>query len=395
MKITIVSLVTLAIGIAIGVFSSWSEFYGEQVPSKAILAAIAERGSEVPSDGPKVVVDGGEVFNFGTMDRGSKGEHDFVFRNAGNKPLVITMGETTCKCTAAASGGKPMVKGDKQTIAPGQTFTMTLDWVIKLSEPDFSQSAEFKTNDPRREVVRLLIHGRTVEAVEFSSPSLEIPGVTLNEPAAGEIAIYSHRKEKLEIVKHTWEDSETKDYFGVTFVPLSEEEAISKWATGGMTMRVHVKPGLPLGITRQSLSLKFNYVGIEPQVIPIEVRIVGDISLLGPKVPAGGTVVLLGSVDSNVGLTHTVYLHIKGPHREMTNFEIERLEPTGSLTAKLEAPVTLSPTVKRVPIRIEIPAGAPTGNYAKSDGSPTGLIVLKTTHPTIKQMVIPVLFVVR
>ena len=66
-----------------------------------------------------------------------------------------------------------MKKGDKQTIAPGQSFTLTLDWTIKLAQSDFTQSAEFRTTDPRREIVRLLIHGRTVEAVEFMPASLQ------------------------------------------------------------------------------------------------------------------------------------------------------------------------------------------------------------------------------
>ncbi|MFN0020934.1 MAG: DUF1573 domain-containing protein [Pirellulaceae bacterium] len=395
MKIIILAILALVIGIAVGIFCTSREFDGERVPSKFVLAVLEEQESKIPSDGPRVTVDGGEVHDFGTMDRGSTGEHPFVFRNAGTKPLVIKVGETTCKCTAAAAGGKPLVKGEKITILPGESFKVTLDWVIKQASPDFSQSAEFETTDPRRGIVRLLIHGKTVNAIEINPPTLEISGVTSEEPAVGEISIYSHRDQELKIIKHTWEVGDLKDYFEATFSPISAAEARANGAKGGMTMRVRVKPGLPLGIIRQAITLSTNYEGFIPQVIPIEVKVVGDITLHGSKVPSGATLVTLGAIDQNAGMSHTVYLHVKGPHRELTNFEVERTEPAGSLTATLEPAVAISPTVKRIPIRIEIPAGAPLATLTGSNKSPTGLIFLKTTHPKIKQMVIPVLFVVR
>src|SRR6187401_2051670 len=200
MKITILAVLALVLGIAVGIFCTSREFDGERVPSKLTLAVLEEKESKIPTDGPRVTVDGGEVHDFGTMDHGSTGKHDFVFRSVGTKPLVIKMGETTCKCTAAAAGGKPLAKGEKITILPGDSFKVTLDWVIKQASPDFSQSAEFETTDPRRSIVRLLIHGKTVNAIEFSPSTLEISGVTADEPAVGEISIYSHREQELKIL---------------------------------------------------------------------------------------------------------------------------------------------------------------------------------------------------
>ena len=395
MKIAALILIALAIGIGAGLYASYREFEGERLPTKMTLAVLAERdNASGAGEGPKVVVEGGEIHDFGTMDRGSKGQHEFIFRNTGNEPLDITLTDFTCKCTAAAVGGKPMVKGDKQTIPLGGSFSLTLEWSIKFADKDFSQSAEFSTNDPRREIVRLLIHGRTVDAIELENQSLSISGVSANEPAIAELSIYSHRDEELKIVKHSWQDTESAKFLEATFSPLPPEEARRFGARGGVKMRVAVRPGLPLGVTRQSISLKTNYQGIEPQVIPVEIRIVGDITLLGPKVSSGGTSIVLGTVEQKAGISHTVYLHIKGPHREMTQVQIEKLEPD-FLQVTLEEPVAISPTVKRIPIRIEIPAGAPLGSYLKSAESKAGQITLKTTHPQIKQVVIPVSFVVR
>ena len=395
MKITILALIALVLGIGIGTYTSWREFKEERLPTKLTLAVIAERDTKIPSDGPKVVVDGGEIYDFGTMDRGSSGKHDFVFRNVGNMPLVITMQTTTCKCTAAASGGKKMEKGTSQTIPPGGTFPITLDWVIKQAQPDFSQSAEFRTTDPRREIVRLLIHGRTVDAIELSPASLQIPSATADESVAGIVSILSHRDEELKILSHSLRDTESKDFFTVTFKPLSPAEAGAQAAKGGLTIRVAFKPSLPLRTTTRIITLKTNYEGIEPQMIPVEIQIVGDISLLGPKVSTGSNLVNLGAVEQKAGLTHTVYLHIKGPHREMTELEVESAEPATSLKATLGDAVALSPTVKRIPLKIEIPADAPIGNYLGVSNSQTGRVILKTTHPKIKQLVIPVKFAVQ
>jgi hypothetical protein len=396
MRITIVAMIALAIGITAGVYGSWREFSHEKLPTKMLLAVLDERESSTPQgQGPKVVVEGGEIFDFGTMDRGSSGKHDFVFRNAGNEPLVLTMGETTCKCTAMSSGGKAMKAKDQETIPPGGSFTVTLEWGIKVTEKSFSQSAEFTTNDPRRETVRLLIHGRTVNAIEPADERLVFPNISANAGAVADMFIYSHRDQELKILKHEWTNADSKEFLDVAFLPLPDGEAAKRGARGGVRMRVAVKPGLRLGKTLQHITLSTNYEGIENLVIPVEINVVGDITLMGPKVRPGTTTVVLGTVDQKEGLTHTVYLLVKGPHRDQTAPEIVEVVPSDSLRATLGEPLTDSPTVKRIPITLKIPKGALRGNFLGTSDSKTGRIVLKTNHPQVKEIVIPVMFLVQ
>jgi len=394
-KIAIFAIIALAVGIAAGVFTSYREFDGERVPTKMILAVLDEKSDvTAPNQGPKIVVEGGESFDFGTQDRGSKGKHDFEIRNIGNQPVVLKMIDKTCQCTVPAIDGKPIEKGDKITIEAGKSFTITLEWSIKVAQPNFSQSVEFSTDDPKREVLKLLIHGKTVEAIELSEGSLIFPATSASEPAAAELDILSHRDQNLKITKHVWQDESTASFFEVTFLPMSKDDVYKSAARGGVTMRVVVKPGLPLGMTRNMITVTTNYAGMDPQNIPVEIRIVGDISLLGPKVPENGTSVSLGTIEQNKGVVHTVYLNIKGAHRDATEVQIEKVEPE-SLRATLEAPLTDTPSVKRIPIRIEVPAGSPLGNFTGTDNSKRGRIVIKTTHPQIPEIVIPVYFLVR
>ena len=196
-------------------------------------------------------------------------------------------------------------------------------------------------------------------------------------------------------MKHQWLDNESQNFLEATFLPLPEGDAARKGARGGVRVRVSVKPGLPLGKTLQQLSLTSNYEGIEISPIPVDINVVGDITLIGPKVRTGTTNVVLGTIEQKTGMTHTVYLLVKGPHRDQTEVQITEVMPAASLKATLGAPLTDSPTVKRIPINIEIPPGALRGNYLGTDDSKTGRIVLTTNHPQIKQMVIPVMFLVQ
>src|SRR4029079_6041355 len=98
----------------------------------------------------------------------------------------------------------------------------------------------------------------------------------------------------------------------------------------------------------------------------------------------------LGSIDQKVGMTHTVYLHIKGPHRDMTDVEVESVEPA-SLLATLEKPLTDSPAVKRIPLKLEVPAGVPLANFLGTDNSKTGRIIIQNNHTATKQIILPLI----
>src|SRR5204863_7476121 len=111
-----------------------------------------------------------------------------------------------------------------------------------------------------------------------------------------ELALYSHREQELKIAKYAWQNSDAKEFLDVSFSPLPVDDARDHGARGGVVVRVSLKPGLPLGVTTHRLILTTNYEGIEPQVVPVNIRIVGDISLLGSRIPAGKTYVALGSI---------------------------------------------------------------------------------------------------
>ncbi|HYW79937.1 MAG TPA: DUF1573 domain-containing protein [Thermoguttaceae bacterium] len=71
---------------------------------------------------PEIVVDEVE-HDFGVMDQGAEGSHVFVFKNAGDAPLELKRGPTSCGCTD--------LDIERFTIPPGESSDVTILWIAK------------------------------------------------------------------------------------------------------------------------------------------------------------------------------------------------------------------------------------------------------------------------
>ena len=60
-----------------------------------------------------------EHFEYGVMERGSKLNHVFTIRNAGQAPLSLVKGHTTCRCTLSGL--------NKSELAPGESAEVRID----------------------------------------------------------------------------------------------------------------------------------------------------------------------------------------------------------------------------------------------------------------------------
>ena len=53
------------------------------------------------------------IYNFGTIKQGALVEHNFIFKNTGNKPLVFPENpKASCGCTVPTKPEKPVFPGD-------------------------------------------------------------------------------------------------------------------------------------------------------------------------------------------------------------------------------------------------------------------------------------------
>ena len=112
-------------------------------------------------------------YDFGTLDMAAKGSHDFLFRNAGDAPLKLVSGGTSCRCTLSKLG--------QEEIPPGGSTKVTLTWKPIDKTGPYQQTAKILTNDPARPRVTLTISGRITVAVQLSPSELVFSGATSGE----------------------------------------------------------------------------------------------------------------------------------------------------------------------------------------------------------------------
>ncbi len=57
-----------------------------------------------------------DTYNFGNLKEGQKAEHEFVFTNVGNQPLIIQKVNASCGCTTPVWPKAPILPGKSASI---------------------------------------------------------------------------------------------------------------------------------------------------------------------------------------------------------------------------------------------------------------------------------------
>ena len=114
-----------------------------------------------PGKGPKIVVEGGETWEFGSTEVGEEFEHTFVIKNEGTEDLTLKPGHPSCStCTK--------FNVDKLLLKPGETANAHVTFHVTAKTAEFRQYAPVETNDPTRSEVKLYVHGKVVERLILS-----------------------------------------------------------------------------------------------------------------------------------------------------------------------------------------------------------------------------------
>lgn len=379
----------LIVGVVIGNVLTRYEFADEEAAVRVEVpppAGEAAASSSQARSGPRVTVVNGERHHFGSMDRNEHRSHAFQIRNDGDAPLRLVKGHSTCKCTVGEL--------TKDTLAPGETVEVKLEWDAKSEEHRFEQSVDFTTNDPARRTIHLSIVGEIIDAVRLQYPDMHFNDVSRNEPSVSTQLIHAFRSDTLTIENVELTNREQADYFDISFEPASAEElAYVRNATAGLKLRVELKPGLPVGRIEQTIRLTTN---VRPEN-PLEVNVVGnvasDILLAGPRVVADRKLVLLPPFKRLDGIQHTVYVVVKGPYRNETEMRVASVQPPVEFAAELGEPQRDNPRVVRVPLTIEIPPNA-TPVSRMAEGSEAE-IKIATTHPDDPEVTVRVRYLVK
>ncbi len=357
---------------------------------------------------PRATVDR-EEYEFGTLDIRAEGKHEFVFTNRGEGTLLLTSGETSCGCAVS--------KIEDGIVAPGESEKVTVTWKADKGEGPFRHTATIQTNDPARPRVTLTVWGRITRVVRPIPSELVLGQIAAGRPASGQVRLLCYLDEPLEIRGCDLVDEETKDQFEVTSEPLAADqlqkedgEGSGSGSTGGLgsggkkekperphsgyLLKVLVKPGLPLGVFRQTILVRTNLKSVPKVEIPLAGTVVGDISIVGRGWNDETGVLTLGTIVSRWGAERRLVLVSRGPHAKEVEFTLVRTNPD-LLVVDQERLKETRPigdgAVTQTPLVIRVPKGSRPADYL---GAELGEILIKTTHPQIPLLRIRVRFAV-
>jgi hypothetical protein len=225
----------------------------------------------------------------------------------------------------------------------------------------------------------------------FTSP------ITVGEGARGSVNLLSFEKNKFEITSHQFAESATAEYFEVQ---VSEMPAAmlrgEEGAKSGKIITLVVKPGLPLGPIEQKIRLETTLPGEPAITIPIQGRVIGDITVVGPpRWVEEQSLLVLGSVKQGKGIKSSgMQLIVKGPKRDQLDLKVLSVTPDFLKIHFDKAEPIPGEEVVRVPFTVEVPPNAPIGEHNGRLGGPMAHIELNTGHPSTRKLNLYVSFAV-
>jgi hypothetical protein len=348
-------------------------------------------GGELPASAPRVEVPESR-HAFGTIGTGASGSHRFEVRNTGGGPLKLTRGSTSCSCTVSdfdsAEGGAPDAE---KLVLPGEAAFVTVQWKGKPPGGPFRQQVTILTDDPRRPELVFVVEGTVVPTWRAVPESLALASLSASGGERATVVMYTYGPEPPAVKDVTIDHPQAAEFFSLATVPLSAEEVATEiGATGGFRIDVQIRPGLPLGRLRQTITATFTMPEEAVAEVPLEGSVGGDLVLAGPGWDSSRQALMLGTISGKAGLRTRIFLTAKGPHRDLVRPRLEETVPdTIQVTIGAGSPVG-SGGVVRIPIDIVIPPGSRSVNHICSEQAPAGKILLATGHPASPTLSIPI-----
>jgi len=339
---------------------------------------------QVTGPQPKVVVEGGANFNFGTMQLGQTLDHKFILHNVGDAPLELTAGRPSCKCTISEMEAGP--------VPPGESREVLVTWTPKGIEENFRQRAPIHTNDPERPEIDLQIGGDVREFYKLEPTQISLGQFSPTESSTYEIKVWGYLETPWKMRSYECLDADNARYFSLEATDMTPKQiAGSPGAVNGQMLTLTVKPGISLGHVRQRLAITYND---EPKPIEVTIsgRAVGDITVVGKDYSTAGDYIDLGNVPKGTGKKSKVSLLVKGAHRDQVKLKIVSVDPASSLKAQLGEPVSVGGKSISWPLLVEIPSDAATANRIGSEVAPMGRIVFQTGTPDVPDFNVRVRF---
>jgi hypothetical protein len=387
MRTWLVVIAAAVVGLAAG---AGTAVFRVNVTAANTQAMLAGEGSvSFPAPGApraKVVVDQAD-FDFGTMDNDATNSHEFVFNNAGDDTLILTKGDTTCRCT--------LINLVETDIPPGKSAKVALQWTSKNMAGPYRQSATIVTNDPDRPRVTLTITGRVTSPIRVAPTELILNNLSVVVSETVEARVFCYSSGNLQITAHELAEADLAKFFEVTSQPLSADELKGEAdVKSGVLVKLAVKPGLPLGAFRQKIRLSTNLKESPTIEIPVEGTVTSDIAIVGQGWNEKTNVLTLGSVSNRKATERKLLLVCRGEFGKEVTYRIAQTEPDVLKVELGQRNQVKQGRASTTPLMIRIPEGSRPVNHLGTESGELGRILIKTNHPQVHELQIRVRFAV-
>jgi len=377
-RIIIPIFIGAVLGLGIGWVQSRALYEGYEERFSPSRITLAEESGEMTREEvleksvgtPRVEVEGGDSFDFGNMKLGESMSHEFPFRNAGDGPLNLTMGTSTCKCTIGNL--------DKSVLQPGEQTMIKLTWTPKAAALGFSQSATIITTDPLKSEVQLSISGKVGQSIVFSPASLVLGDFSSTEQSTHKVNVFSHM-ENVALDSLSWSDTDNSKF--VVFEKKEIDPAFdpdNAKAFKAYEVTLTIKPGMRLGPLNARILATTNLADkLDPIELPVSGRISGDTELIGgPSFDASKAILTFGTVKSTEENVIRLQLSLQGADREGAVPKVLTVVPEGSLQVEIGESRNTA-TRRLFPVVFRVPKGAPEATYPGSNSKNFAKVVIK------------------
>jgi len=220
--------------------------------------------------------------NFGTVAKGSKTEHRFVFRNKFKEDVHVVGVRTSCGCTT------PSVT--KQDLKTHETSEIVAVFNTKTFVGQHGATLTVTFDKPFRAEVQLRVTGNIRGEVTFEPPFLDLGNVDLGKEAEKKVRV-TH------LGATPWEIKDVRSLNSNFVVSLSRPLHTGTQSVYDLTLRL--KPDTPAGDLKGQLLLVTSDARAQQIPIDVEGRVVAEVTV-SPQLLALGTVQPGKSVTKNV-----------------------------------------------------------------------------------------------
>jgi hypothetical protein len=381
---TALILILLCVGLGFGIATSEinrrssgiKHIYGVV---EDVDAALASALKEEPKDRALIEVVGGPELDFGTMKKGTRRSHKFVFKNTGESSADVWFKASSCKCTVG--------KFEKATLKPGESTEVELEWIVEGLGGDFAQTATIGTSAPRQEEIKLTIKGLIGEALMFEPSTLDLGEFMSNEKHEFKGRLFSFEETPLEVPSAAVADASISPKFIVALEqprkPEPNEFPNYGEARQVIEFKVTLEKGIPSGNINTNLMFARYFKDSETESIPLKVvgRCVNPIRIIaGNDYDEERDVLKMGSGTTKEGLKKSFLLAVKTSEYPEANIALKRVTPD-AIADKVKVSIgepQVTKTQKIFPITIEIPSGTEPVELNGLFGKDFGKVVFDT-----------------